>query len=145
MPAAVGFGLGFGLGFFDFFGCVGVAVGLGLGADDVVSATVGGVRDGAAAGLAGPPLPPNTVLPTSNATPTTKISATSTAARRRIWASVAWVPSRRRFGDGTRTSVPVARAVVDADENEEIEGQMARPTLRSRSMLVPDMRRRRRT
>ena len=143
MPAAVGFGLGFGLGFFDGVGCVGVA--LGLGADDVVSAPVGGVRDVAAAGLAGPPLPPNTVLPTSNATPTTKITATSTAARRRIWASVAPVPSRRRFGDGTRTSVPLARAVVDADENEEIERQMARPTLRSRSMLVPDMRRRRRT
>ena len=121
MPAAVGFGLGFGLGFFDVVGCVGVAV--GLGADDVVSATVGGVRDGAVAGLAGRPLPPNTVLPTSNATPTTKISATSTAARRRIWASVAWVPSRRRFGDGTRTSVPLARAVVDADENEEIEAK----------------------
>ena len=121
----MGFGLGVGLGFgfFDFLACVGVAVGLGLGADDVVPVAVGGVLDGAATGFAEPPLPPNTVLPTSNATPTTKISATSTAARRRIWASVAWVPSRRRFGDGTRTSVPVARAVVDADENEEIEAK----------------------
>jgi hypothetical protein len=146
MPDAVGFGWGlcwglcwgFGLGVFV---SVGVALALALGADDVVYATVAGLLDGAAPGFAGRSGPPDKTLPTRSAPPTTKISTTSATARRRIWASVAGVASGRRFADGTRTSVPAVRPV----ENEELRRDLARPGSRSRSMLVPDMRRCRRT
>src|SRR4029077_12907007 len=125
MSAAVGFGfgLGFGLGFF-----VAVGVALGLGADEPVSATVGGLLEGAASGAADRWGSPNTTLPISSAPPVTKISTTSATARRRIWESLAGVPSRRRFGDATRTSVPAVRSV----ENARVRRDLARPTSRSR-------------